>query len=1781
MAGEMSSFDLSRLDLPQAVVEAYRTRGIKSLYNWQAECLTTPGVMEGQNLVYCAPTSGGKTLVSEVLMLQRLFRLRKRAIFVLPYVSVVSEKAAFLQSLCKSTGALIQAFYGGSPTSIKDPFDIAVCTLEKANALINYMVEEGQLTKLLGTLVVDELHLVGDASRGYLLEIFLSKVLFLAPEIQVLGLSATLPNVEDIAKWLNAVLYRTAYRPVPLQEYILSGHELLKPDGSKVRSLSFEGLSPDTDSVVAATWEVTRDGHSVLIFCSSKVKCERTAELLASKLPSSPHQPAEREALVNQMQQQIGGADPALQKTIPAGIAFHHSGLTTEERNVIERGYKNGHINMICATSTLAAGVNLPARRVVFQSPFMGNQLLDSTQYKQMAGRAGRAGQGTMGESIIIAAPNIKNQVMALVQQQLPQVVSCLRNEKRGLKRFILEVLCVVPQLGAGEDLIRFSSSTLLMTQAGSPDESLEPAQRYPEIAEAMKWLLSHDMARLDERSNAYRATPLGHAVCASGLEPPQGQLLFQEMQQARSCISLDTDLHVCYLVTPDSLLTVDWDVYKKALAYLSAAERRVAQRIKLRLDLVDQAQFQGRLPNSTVQSVDGQRIIRFYSALVLWALLHEMPAPLLLKKFALSKGQLQQLQQSAASYTHTVGVFCNRLQWYTLEALILSFQKRLALGVRLELVPLMQIPGMDCSVARALYEQGFTTPVSVAAASRAELLRTLRKTLRHDVPSAALPEENADRLIEAAAGLAKSQINDKRKRARAQNAEQGLTTGPPPKRPSTAATAATSSTRLQPAQVSQRMDTVHPRAMPGAAFSPMTGPSPMVPQVQPQNLGSRPMGHMGRPSGLQWPQNQQQQQQPPPVFASAMAAVPRCEAPVHPSVMTPPPTTRRDTEDIGAASEGDDTEQLCNSVSRCATPCRLGAAVEEETSPLSSERLGEGLRRVGRLSLSPRDVEAVGGSPGAHSCGVASGGASPGGSADSQSALVSARGEPHPCVQSEANFLASALATPGARFRLPPLQILSLADPALQNLSTRLLTVDWIGATIVLGGDKEEALCLSLGPCEAYCLVLPPPTSEKTAAPLTGSIWSWFQDEQNLCLTANAKDLVAAFLKRGIDVQCSLAEPRIAYWLLDPDDKQNVAISNLAALCQINLESAGATIAGNASSLSAVLRARLATSWPEAFVVLPVLAELLRRLGRQQLLGSFWWIEMPIATVLAWMEHFGIGCQTRAPSHTRCHVLYKMAAIQEHVKKVVGRQVLLNSSEDVGRALFEDLRIPLPRGAQMRRKANGRLCYKSPQDLLKRLLPNEVVSLILEYRQLIHAVKRIETIQRSAEAPRMEPLCPLCIGTNGTIGASSSQPCTVCTGYPFSQPRIRTDFVQTGTATGRLATAAGSVPLMCLENAFQISEVVRPSLHEELIKGEVQAAAVAGARVFVAAASEAPPKQRLLREGAVQEVSTRSCDEAMGDGETSLAQYWLSRGWQVYADQARSSKVRQVLIQHGTSVLSYPADQVWRLAAAVDVSKEAAKIMVNPRQLLSAEPGYVLLSLDYSQIEVRLMAHFSGDQRLLDILHQGGDVFKQVAAGWLGKSASDITPEERSGAKRICYSLIYGVGSGKLAPDLGISRHQANELKASFMKEYAGVAFWITSCTDQARQQGFVETVHGRRRFLPGLGSSSAAQRSHAERQAVNTACQASAADLMKAAMIGIHNRLKELRSHASDGQCRLVGRLLLQIHDELMVEVEETRLTEVREVVVSEMIRAGCDLKVPLQVRWKVGKTWGNLES
>jgi len=352
-----------------------------------------------------------------------------------------------------------------------------------------------------------------------------------------------------------------------------------------------------------------------------------------------------------------------------------------------------------------------------------------------------------------------------------------------------------------------------------------------------------------------------------------------------------------------------------------------------------------------------------------------------------------------------------------------------------------------------------------------------------------------------------------------------------------------------------------------------------------------------------------------------------------------------------------------------------------------------------------------------------------------------------------------------------------------------------------------------------------------------------------------------------------------------------------------------------------------------------------------------------------------------------------------------------------------------------------------------------------------------------------------------------------------------------------------------------------------------------AGTRVFATVATEAPPRRRQLRQGEIHSVESCSCAEMFPGGSEPLASYWVSYGWQSYANGNKASSVRQVLVRHGqNTVLSYPADQVWRLAAPVRVENDTPLIEVNPRRMIVAEADHVLLSVDYSQLEVRIMAHFSRDARFLQILHSEGDVFRQVAASWLKKHEKDVTAEERSGAKRICYAIVYGQGAGRLATELGINRSQASEFQASFMREYAGVSTWIQACREQARQYGYVKTLQGRRRFLPALASTARLDRAHAERQAVNTACQASAADVVKTAQIKIHNKLKQIRTHEQD-RCQMVARMILQMHDELIFEVKRSRLDEVRDIIVNEMIGAGNGLRVPLQVKWKVGSSWGCL--
>ncbi|WP_345941312.1 DNA polymerase I [Nesterenkonia sp. E16_10] len=229
--------------------------------------------------------------------------------------------------------------------------------------------------------------------------------------------------------------------------------------------------------------------------------------------------------------------------------------------------------------------------------------------------------------------------------------------------------------------------------------------------------------------------------------------------------------------------------------------------------------------------------------------------------------------------------------------------------------------------------------------------------------------------------------------------------------------------------------------------------------------------------------------------------------------------------------------------------------------------------------------------------------------------------------------------------------------------------------------------------------------------------------------------------------------------------------------------------------------------------------------------------------------------------------------------------------------------------------------------------------------------------------------------------------------------------------------------------------------------------------------------------------------------------------------------------------------------------------------------PGYeTLLTADYSQIEMRIMAHLSGDQALIEAFRAGEDLHNFVGAKVFGVEASEITPEQRSKVKAMSYGLAYGLSSFGLSKQLGIGVDEARNLMNEYFERFGGVRDYLREVVTQAKQDGFTSTLFGRRRYLPDLSSENRQLRQMAERAALNAPIQGSAADIIKQAMIGVDSALR------SEG---LESRLLLQVHDELIFEVASGE-REALEKLVTTRMGAAAELDVPLDVHVGVGSSW-----
>ena len=235
-------------------------------------------------------------------------------------------------------------------------------------------------------------------------------------------------------------------------------------------------------------------------------------------------------------------------------------------------------------------------------------------------------------------------------------------------------------------------------------------------------------------------------------------------------------------------------------------------------------------------------------------------------------------------------------------------------------------------------------------------------------------------------------------------------------------------------------------------------------------------------------------------------------------------------------------------------------------------------------------------------------------------------------------------------------------------------------------------------------------------------------------------------------------------------------------------------------------------------------------------------------------------------------------------------------------------------------------------------------------------------------------------------------------------------------------------------------------------------------------------------------------------------------------------------------------------------------------RKVFVPEEGYVFVDADYSQIELRVLAHCSGDEGLIKAYQEARDIHRITASQVFHIPFEEVTEQQRRNAKAVNFGIVYGISSFGLSQDLSISRKEAAQYIENYFNTCPGIEKFLDDAVASGKEKGYVTTLLGRRRPIPELSSGKFKQRSFGERVAMNSPIQGTAADIMKLAMIGVHRRFQEEQ---------LKSRLVLQVHDELLIEAHESEVEKVKEILSYEMEHA-MELAVPLDVDMHTGQNW-----
>jgi len=676
--------------------------GYSSLYPPQ-ELAISKGLLEKRNLLITTPTASGKTLIAAMAAIKAIEEGLK-VVYLTPLRAIATEKYQYFRALesVNINGRKIRiristSDYDSSGIEVADA-DIIVLTNEKMDSIIRHGAE---WTYKVGLFVADEVHLLGNRDRGPTLEMMLTKIRKLYTQSQILALSATIANSEDIAKWLGCELIKSNWRPTKLVEGVYENGIVRMNDGSKFR-IENSSSPAISSSAIDIAIDCIESGGQALIFAETRKRASSLALKAAEAVQKRLDKATKTMATKASTQILKNSDDTELTRTlcqvVSRGVAFHHAGLGQSSREIVEQSFKAGIIKLLTATPTLAAGVNLPARRVIlasilrYDSDYGGNMPISVLEYKQLCGRAGRPKYDTSGEAVIVAGSGASAEdIYDHYILGNPEPLRSQMTNDKSIRVHLLSTISSIPGLKKSEIYDLFES-TLFAQQyrKATVTFKIDNALSYLELEELIK-----------SKNDRYIATDFGRRTSLLYIDPLTAVEFRKAIQSIERIPNNNNDKDIVNKHTLGllCLITNSADFYPR----LSLRKKDIDELDTIFMQYSDELFYQ-------VNEYDCSR-----SVLALYEWINETSDRVLSDKVGVEPGDMYRIVESSEWLAYSLYEVAKLLRREDLLGSIHCLRLRIKYGIKDELLPLVKLEGIGRIRARSLYDAGLTDVGKVA----------------------------------------------------------------------------------------------------------------------------------------------------------------------------------------------------------------------------------------------------------------------------------------------------------------------------------------------------------------------------------------------------------------------------------------------------------------------------------------------------------------------------------------------------------------------------------------------------------------------------------------------------------------------------------------------------------------------------------------------------------------------------------------------------------------------------------------------------------------------------------------------------------------------------------------------------------------------------------------------------------------------------------------------------------------------------------------------------------